>query len=233
MVALLDTCTIEEQHSVIYFLSSEGVKPNVIHWRMKTQYRDACLSLQMYGWDRKFKNGVSSVADADRSGWPHTAYTTEIVEHAEWVIQENCCVTTDEVALELGISHGCAHSIMHDVLQYCKVCARWVTRQLTPELKERHRNSCKELLGHYQPEVDAYLQNIVTGGESWDHSSQPEQRQWAKSDVIWTHWKTKDFVHNLQQIKSRCHCSGTVRCQFWSTTWVREPRSPVRHIVTC
>jgi hypothetical protein len=56
MAAPLETCTRREQHSVIRFLSSEGVKLNTIH-------EDTCLSLQqMYEWDRKFKNSVSSVA---------------------------------------------------------------------------------------------------------------------------------------------------------------------------
>ena len=88
------------------------------------QYGDACLSLQqVYKWDRKFKNGVSSVADAYRPSGPHTAYTPARVEHLKQVTQENRHVTTAEVAFEIGIGHGCAHHIMHDVLQYHKVRA--------------------------------------------------------------------------------------------------------------
>jgi hypothetical protein len=69
MAAPLEICIREEQRSVIRFLSSEGVKPTGIHKRMNTQYGDTCLSLQqVYEWDRKFKNGVSSVADADCPG---------------------------------------------------------------------------------------------------------------------------------------------------------------------
>lgn len=82
---------------------------------------------QVYVWDRKFKNGVSSVADADRPVRPHTAYTPVRVENLKRVTQENRRVTADEVALELGIGHGCAYHILHDVLQYHKVRA--------PELK--------------------------------------------------------------------------------------------------
>jgi hypothetical protein len=128
MAASLETYTREEQCCVICFLSSEGVKLIEINRRMKTQYGDACLSLQVYEWGRKFKNGVSNVADADRPGRPHTAYTPETMEHVERVVRENRRVTADEVALELDISHGCAHHIMHDVLQYHKVCARWAPR---------------------------------------------------------------------------------------------------------
>jgi len=106
------------------FWSSKGVNPTEIHRRMKPQYGDACVSY------------------ADHPSRPHTAYTPERTEPAEQVIREtreNRRVTTDEVAVELGITHGSAHHIMHDVLQYHKVCARWVPKQLTPDLKERRK----------------------------------------------------------------------------------------------
>jgi hypothetical protein len=66
------------------------------------------------------------------------------VEHIEQAIRENRRITTDEVALGLGISHGFACHIMHDVLQYHKVCTQWVSGQLIPELKEWHMDACKE-----------------------------------------------------------------------------------------
>jgi hypothetical protein len=57
----LETCTKEEQCSVIRFLTSEGVKPIEIHCRIEAKYGDACLSQQeMYEWSRKFTNGVTS-----------------------------------------------------------------------------------------------------------------------------------------------------------------------------
>ena len=80
MAAPLEACTRKEQHSVIRFLGSDGVNPSEIDRRMKMQYGDACLLLQqVYDWDRKFKSGVSSVADAVRLGRPHTADTPEMV----------------------------------------------------------------------------------------------------------------------------------------------------------
>jgi hypothetical protein len=62
------------------------------------------------------------------------------------VIRENCRVAIDEVALELRISHGSAHRILHDVHQYQKGCARWVPRRLALELKERCMDACKKNL---------------------------------------------------------------------------------------
>ncbi|GFG40377.1 hypothetical protein Cfor_01479 [Coptotermes formosanus] len=146
MAAPLQTCTREERRSVIRFLSSEGVKPTEIRRRMKTQYGDPCLSLQQaYNWDSKFKNGMPSVAGADRAGRPRTACALERVQHAERVTRETRRVTTDALALELDISHGSAHHIVHDALQqHHKVCARRVPRQLTAELTERHMEACDE-----------------------------------------------------------------------------------------
>ena len=92
----------------------------------------------MYDWDRKFKSGVSSVADAARSGWPHTADIAEMVAGVERVLRENHCITMDEVVSKLHSSHGSAHHIIHNVLGFHKVSARWVPGQLTPELKELH-----------------------------------------------------------------------------------------------
>ena len=125
MVAPLEACTREEQRSVICFLGSEGVNPNEIHGRMKMQYGDACLSLQqVYDWDRKLKIGVSSVADAARSGRPHTANTPVMVVAVERVLRENRRIMLDEVVSELNISHGSAHHIIHNVLGFCKVSAK-------------------------------------------------------------------------------------------------------------
>jgi hypothetical protein len=75
----------------------------------------------------------------------------ELVEQVILQNRENRRVATDKVAVELGISRGSAHHIMHDVLQYHKMYAKWVPKQLTPDLKERR----KELLGCYQNEGKA------------------------------------------------------------------------------
>jgi transposase len=103
---------------------------------MKRQYGDACVSLQqVYEWHRKIKSGVSTLTDAARSSQPHTATTPNTFTAVERVIRENRRVTIDEVAGELKISHGLAHHIIHDVLQYHKVSARRVPKQLIPEMK--------------------------------------------------------------------------------------------------
>jgi hypothetical protein len=90
MAALLHTCTKEKQRSVIRFLISEGVKQIEIHRRMKVQYGDACLSQQqVYKWSRKFRNGVTPVADAPRPGQAHRVVTPESIAAVEALVMKN------------------------------------------------------------------------------------------------------------------------------------------------
>jgi len=109
MATPLATCTKQEQRSVISFLSSEGVKPIEIHRRMKVQYVDACLSLQeVCGWTGKFMNGISSVTDSPRPGQAHRVVTPEGIAAVGDIVKENRCVTVNEIAAHLDMSHGSA-----------------------------------------------------------------------------------------------------------------------------
>jgi len=88
-----------------------------------------------------------------------------------------------EIAAHLGRSHGSAHHIVHDVLQFHKVSARWVSRQLTAVLKE-HVDASQELLKRFEAESDGFLGRIVTGDETWFRYHQPETKKARKE---WRH----------------------------------------------
>jgi len=101
---------------------------------MKVQYDDACLSLQQeYEWTRKFMNGLSSVTDSPRPGQAHRVVTSEATAAVEVIVKENRRVTVNEIAAHMDKSNGSAQRIVHDILQFHKVSARWVPRQLTAE----------------------------------------------------------------------------------------------------
>jgi len=51
-------------------------------------------------------------------------------------------------------------------------------------------------------------------------------KEWAKSGNIWIHRNPKNFVLNLQWVEWCCHCSGTVRGQFWSITLLGDHKHP-------
>ena len=82
---------------------------------MEVHYGDACLPLQqMYKWTRKFINGISSVTDSPRPGQAHQEVTLEAIAAVEAIVKENHCVTVNEIAAHLDMSHGSAHHIVRD-----------------------------------------------------------------------------------------------------------------------
>ena len=68
------------------------------------------------------------------------------------MVKENRRIKVNEITAHMDMSHGSAHHIVHDVLQFHKVSARWVPCQLTAELKE-HVDACQEPLKRFEAEA--------------------------------------------------------------------------------
>jgi hypothetical protein len=63
-------------------------------------------------------NGITSVTDSPRPGQAHSVVTPEATAAVEAIVTENRHVTVNEIATYLDMSHGSAHHIIHNVLQY-------------------------------------------------------------------------------------------------------------------
>jgi hypothetical protein len=114
MAAPLATCTKEEQRS-------EGVEPIEIRRRMKVHYGDSCQPVQqVYQWTKEFMNGISYVTVSPRPGQTRRVVTPEGIAAVEAIVKENRHVTVNEIAAHLAMSHGSAHCIVHDVMQFHK-----------------------------------------------------------------------------------------------------------------
>jgi transposase len=99
-------------------------------------YGGKCLSRKpAHNWVEKFSQGRSKVADDARRGRPVETATEATVQRVEELIRADRRIAIDSVATALGCSHGLAYSIMHNILMFRKVCARWVPR----ELKDRDK----------------------------------------------------------------------------------------------
>jgi len=66
-------------------------------------------------------NGISSVTDSPRPGQAHRVVKQEATAAVEAIVKENRCVTVNEIATHLDVSHGSAHHIVHGVLQFIYV----------------------------------------------------------------------------------------------------------------
>jgi hypothetical protein len=90
----------------------------------------------------------------------------------------------DKIAKQLNISFGSASSVVHDNLQFHKMCVRWVPTELTDQHKRMRLDIRSCHLVCYCEEGDTFLQWIVTGDETWVHHYQPETK-WK--DMQWKH----------------------------------------------
>jgi len=151
--------------------------------------RHVCCYSKCTNWSRKFLNGVSSVTDSPRPDQAHRVVTPEAIAAAEVIVKENRRATVHKIAAHLDMSHGSAHHIIHDVLQYHKVSARWMPCQLTAELKERRVDARQELLKRFEAED-------VTGDETWVHYHQPEPKKASKEWRRTSSPKPKKSAHN-------------------------------------
>ena len=78
-------------------------------------------------------NIINSVTESPRPGQAHRVVAPEAIGAVEAIVKENRRPTVNEIASHMDMSHGSAHHIVHDVLQFHKVSARWVPCQLTAE----------------------------------------------------------------------------------------------------
>ena len=96
------------------------------------------------------------------------------------MIQENYRIKQRDIAVKLSISQERVHHII-ETLNYRKVCARWVPRQLTDPMKEYRKTVAQE---QYRLEGDDFLKNITTGDESWIHHYYLESK---RQSVVYHH----------------------------------------------
>ena len=140
--------------------------------------------------------------DAPCPGQAQRVVTPQNIAAVEAVVKENCRVTLNDIAACLKISHGSSHHIVHDVLQFHKVSARWVPRQLTPELRESDvLMLVKNFFGALNKKVMVSLQESLLGTKPGFTSTNRKRRERARNGAIPHRQNQRSFEQNHQQGK--------------------------------
>ena len=188
-MATRDACPAKcEVRSVIRFLNLQGQPAVRIHEELVSVYGTGVMSVEkVRKWCREFKAGRTDVHDLSRSGRPNTAVNVDSITAVRALVQNNHRITEEEIRRSLAdencieVSHGTVHTIVHDILEYRKVCARWVPKCLTTEHKQNHMGAALTFLTWYHNEGEEFLSCIVTGDEAWVHYFRPESKQQSMS----------------------------------------------------
>lgn len=174
-----------EQRAVIKYFFLKGLSPQEIFNEMNITLGENSASYSMIKkWVSEFKKGRTSTSDADRSGRPKDVTTPETVEAIHNIILKDRRSTIRYVAEILKLSYGSVQSIIKNNLEMSKVSARWVPKNLTPDMKKTRKLISEDLLQRLQSNPEAFLARVVTQDETWVHHFDPETKEQSKQ---WKH----------------------------------------------
>src|ERR1700759_887103 len=100
------------------------------------------------------------------------------------MILKNRRLTIRRVAGCLKLSTGTTHHIISEILGYNKVCARWVPRMLTPEIKRVRLQTSHDNLELYNADLVKFHRRYVTMEETWAHHFDRDTKQ---QSMQWKH----------------------------------------------
>ncbi|GBM67167.1 hypothetical protein AVEN_218076-1 [Araneus ventricosus] len=99
---------------------------------MKHVYGEQCFArCTIFRWRRGYEAERVNIKDLPRPGQAHVLTNSATISVVDEIIRKNLRITTLETAVELSISKGTVHHIIHKMLGYGKVCAQWVPKHLS------------------------------------------------------------------------------------------------------
>ncbi|GBM70170.1 hypothetical protein AVEN_142990-1 [Araneus ventricosus] len=94
----------------------------------------AVIQFLEYG-EQCYEAGCVNIKDFPRPRQAHIVTNSATISAVDEFIRQNRRITTREIAVELSISKGTVHHIIHKRLGYGKVCAQWVPKHLSANQK--------------------------------------------------------------------------------------------------
>ncbi|GBN65169.1 hypothetical protein AVEN_63679-1 [Araneus ventricosus] len=130
------------QRADIQFLSAEEKHASQIYRRMKEVYGEQYLARTISRWCQRYGAGHVNNKDLPRLGQAQVQTNSATISAVDELIRQNRRITTREIAVELSISKGTVHHIIHKRLGYGKVCAQWVPKHLSENEKTARMGVC-------------------------------------------------------------------------------------------
>ncbi|XP_011049295.1 PREDICTED: histone-lysine N-methyltransferase SETMAR-like [Acromyrmex echinatior] len=198
---------------IIQFLFAQDFKSVDIHKQLVSVYGESVMSESMVRrWVREFKAGRHSLEDESGRGRP-SLITDELTTKIENAIRNDRRLTLDELHnLFPEISRSLIHEIVSEKLEFRKVCARWVPRELTPLHKATRVTAVtgdETWVAHYTPENKRQSMQ-------WKHTYSPTAKKFkvvksVKKIMVSLFWDQKgilliDFLPQGATINAERYC---------------------------
>jgi len=172
-----------EFRAVIKFLRKEGRAAKEIHDRLCAVYGDSApFYTTVTRWSNEFQRKRELLEDDPRSSRLSDTVNPSIIAAVEKLIRDDRRIKVLEIARTMQISCGSVKTIIYDHLKMSKVSAKWVPRNLTNHDRARRVTTSQEIVDALESDPVKFVQQIVTGDETWVHHWDPESkvesRQW-------------------------------------------------------
>ncbi|GBL95163.1 hypothetical protein AVEN_253503-1 [Araneus ventricosus] len=107
--------------------NEQNAHGRVTYKGLKEVYGEQCLArCTICRWYQSFEAGRVNIKDLPRPVQAHVVSNRATISAVDELIRLDRRITTSEIAVELSISKGTVHHIIHKKLGYGKVCAQWV-----------------------------------------------------------------------------------------------------------
>ena len=142
-------------------------------------FRPSCMNwTSVFEWHNRFKEGRESVRENEKCRRSKEVRTPELIGQIKNFIDKDRHVYIETIGAQFDINVGTVYTIIPEELKMPKVCAKFVSRVLSEDQKERSCHDSREMIERNNSDP-AVLDALVTCDENWIYCYDPEtKRQW-------------------------------------------------------
>ena len=137
----------------------------------------------VFEWHKRFKEGRESVRDNERRGRSKEVRIPELIGQIKNFIAKDRRVSIETIRAQFDVSEGTVHTIIRKELKTQKICAKFISRVLREDQKERCCHDSREMVEVINSDP-AVLDVLVTCDESWIYCYDPDTKRQSSQ---WKH----------------------------------------------
>jgi AraC-like DNA-binding protein len=156
---------VEQRHCIKFCQKLGDSKAETI-WKIQQAFGDDAMGAKQFKeWFNCFKDGRTLAESDESSGRPSTSRNANIIENERSLILDDRRLTAREIAGEVGISIGSAHSTLTEDLHMCRVVAKFVPKLLSQERQQLRLEVARDMLEGSSGDPE-FLKTVITGDET-------------------------------------------------------------------
>ena len=139
--------TTENFRFYIKMRTALSIPARIIYDELNSIYGNEAPGLStVKRWSKLFRDGREEIEDEARPGRPMTETPTENIEQVRLLIDDDPCITIEDIQEQTDLSHGTVQRIVTDHLKLRKITARYIPKDLTDLQRAERVRICKQNL---------------------------------------------------------------------------------------